>query len=74
MQIPTRFSKRKMKAIDKTKMTKNARVEIVDSLYTRMLQHADYPSSHQYTTAVRRLVETYPNLKDKTDTGFVSKN
>lgn len=48
------------------------RDEIINSLSTLMLVHTSHPTPDDYTTVCRRLVEKYPNLKDKVDSGYVS--
>ena len=61
-----------MQNIERGVLTKNARVEIVSAMYTRMLQHQQYPSPEEYRVACRRLVEQYKKLEDKIGTGIVS--
>ena len=45
------------------------RDEIINSFSTLILIR---PTPDDYTTVCRRLVEKYPNLKDKVDSGYVS--
>ncbi len=72
-EIPLKFSRRTMEAIETGGIVcKSARVEIVNSLYSRMLQHIEYPTHEHYKVACWRLVGQYSNLKDKLGTGIVS--
>ncbi len=60
-----------MKAIDERKLTRKARVEIVNAVYSRMIAHAEYPTSDQYSTICWRLVEKFDALRDKMGNGIV---
>ena len=53
-------------------MPTTARIEIIDAMYTRMIQHRPYPTSHEYTVICHRLVEKFPNLRDSVGSGIVS--
>ena len=70
--LPTRFSTPTTKAIESGVLTKNSRVEIVDSLATFMLIHTSRPTPQDFTTISRRLIEKYPKLRDAVDNGYVS--
>ena len=71
--IPTNFSARAEEAISSGQITKRVRTEIVQSISSLMLIHTKTPTSDQYNTVCRKLIEKYPKLKDDIgSTGFVS--
>ena len=61
-----------MKAIRKGILTKSARVEMTNALYSRMVQHNPRPTPFEYKTACSRLIARHSTMKDKTATGYVS--
>ncbi len=71
-QIPERFTNKTMKCLEDVCISSTARSEIIASLHTRILQYTDFPSPLEYRTSCRRLVEKYPCLVDKTESGYVS--
>jgi hypothetical protein len=71
-EIPERFTRSTMKGLSEGQATSTARTEIVNALHTRMLQYKEFPTSFEYKTACRRLVEKYPYLVDKSESGYVS--
>lgn len=71
MDIPKIFSRKTMECIKNKALTKNARVEIVNAVYSRMLQFTRWPSSEEYTTVSWRLVEEIEELKDQVGSGMV---
>ena len=73
LDIPEVFSAKTMKILRSGEaITKNARIEIVAALHTRMLQFQEKPSPFEYRTVCKRLVEKYPALQDQSDSGYVS--
>lgn len=70
--LPVRFSASTNKVMETGVLTSRARVEITTSLSTLMLVHTSRPTPKDLTTVSRRLIEKYPNLRDKVDNGFVS--
>ena len=62
-EIPTVFT---MKAIQKGVLTKPARVEMTNALYSRMIQHNTRPTPFEYKTACSRLIAWHSTMKDKT--------
>ena len=70
--LPTRFSTATTMTIETGVLTKNARVEIVDSLATLILTHTSWPTPHEFTVICQRLTEKYPKLRDMLDNGYVS--
>ena len=70
--IPARFSAETTSAIKTGILSKRARDEIIQSLSTLMLVHTSKPSPDDYSVVCRKLVEKYPNLRDKVDSGYVS--
>ena len=71
-EIPERFTRSTMKGLSEGQATTTARTEIVNALHTRMLQCKEFPTPFEYRTACRRLVEKYPCLVDKSESGYVS--
>ena len=55
-------------------MTKGARSEIMSALATLIMVYTIRPTPDDMYTVCRRLVQTYPKLKDSTDTGYVSRD
>ncbi len=60
-----------MKSIKEKKVTRKARVEIVNSVYSRMVEEAQYPTSEQYSIVCWRLIEDFEELRDKAGSGIV---
>ena len=71
-KIPEKFSKVTMKLLSEEVITDKARVEIVAAIALQAYQHTTYPTSEEYTTMCRKLIERYPFLKDKVGNGIVS--
>lgn len=61
-----------MKVLSEEMITDKARVEIVSAFALQAYQHTTYPTSDEYTTMCRKLIERYPFLKDKVGNGIVS--
>ena len=59
-------------AIESGVVCAKSRCDIVQTLRTLMLQHTRYPSSEEYTTISRKLVEKFLKLHDGGASGFVS--
>lgn len=74
-QIPPKhtFSGVVQKAIETGVVCAKARWDIVQTLRTLILQHTRYPSSEEYTTISRKLIEKFPKLHDGGTSGFVSR-
>lgn len=73
VDIPEVFSRKTMDILSSGKaVTKNARIEIVAAIFTRMLQYKEKPTPFEYRTVCKRLVEKYPALQDQSDSGYVS--
>lgn len=70
--IPTRFSPSTMKCVKEKHLTKKSRLEIVNAVYSRMIDYAEYPTSEQYTTVCWRMIEQFEELRDKARSGIVS--
>ena len=70
--LPVRFSAATNKVVETGVLTNKARIEIITALSTLMLVYTSRPTPSDLTTVSRRLVEKYPNLRDKVDNGFVS--
>ncbi len=66
------FSGGVQKAVETGVVCAKARRDIVHTLRTLVLQHARYPTSEEYTTVSRKLVEKFPKLHDGGRIGFVS--
>ena len=66
------FSGVVQKAVETGVVCAKARRDIVQTLRTLILQHTRYPSSEEYTTVSRKLVEQFPKLHDGGTSGFVS--
>lgn len=58
-EIPTVFSRQTMQAIKTGKLVKNARVEIVAALYSRMIQQIPAPTPYEYRVACQRLIPNF---------------
>ena len=61
-----------MATLSEETITEKARVEMIIALAIQAHQHTDYPTSEEYTTACRKLIERYPFLKDEVGNGIVS--
>ena len=72
--IPKRFSGKTTEAMKTGVMTKGARSEIMSALATLIMVYTIRPTPDDMYTVCRRLVQTYPKLKDSTDTGDVSRD
>ena len=70
--IPSRFSAETSTAIKIGILKRKHRDKIINSLSTLMLVHTSHPTPDDFTTVCRRLVEKYPKVKDKVDSGYVS--
>ena len=68
------FSGVVQKAVETGVVCAKARRDVVQTLHTLILQHTRYPSSEEYTTVSRKLVEQFPKLHDGGTSGFVSAN
>ena len=67
------FSHHVKDAVTTGVITARARKEIIQVLRTYITAHTIRPTSEQYTTVCRKLVEKYPSLKDtKGTTKYVS--
>lgn len=60
-----------MQAIKNKQITRKARAEIVNSVYARVVEEAQYPTPAQYTTICWRLIENFEELRDKAGSGIV---
>ena len=45
-------------------MSKTTRIEIINALYSRMIQHIEYPTTEDYKVACWRLVNKFEVMKD----------
>ena len=72
LSIPTRFSSDTTAAIKSGILSKRARDEIIQSLSTLILVYTNRPSPEDHTIVCRKLIQKYPTLKDKVDSGYVS--
>ena len=71
--IPSAFSLRTEEALATGQITRRVRTEIIQALSMSMMIHTRTPSSDQYNTMCRKLIETYPIIKDEIgSTGYVS--
>ena len=61
-----------MEDITNGDIKRRTRTEIIQTLGQNMWAHTSYPSSHEYTEVCRKLVTTYPILRDAIGNGFVS--
>ncbi len=68
-KLPDRFNNRTMKSLREGVITKAARIDIIGSLYTLMMQNDPKPNGFVYEMACTRLME---KITDNTDSGFVS--
>jgi len=48
------------------------RIEIINSIALKMLEHTMHPTSEEYTAVCRLLTDRYPFLKDTAGNGHVS--
>lgn len=53
-------------------LTKTARCEIIAAIATRMVQYTRYPTSYEYQTVCKKLIQKYPNIQDPVGNGYVS--
>ena len=56
----------------KSQIVKGVRTEIISSVAWEIWRYTQYPSSEDYTTVCKLLVQKYPVLKDTIGNGFVS--
>ena len=64
-----------MEAIEKGEkggITKKMRIEIVNMIAFKMLEHTDRPTSEEYTVVSRMLITKHPVLKDSIGNAYVS--
>lgn len=68
------FSRRTEEAITSGKLTKSCRIEVVQALAASVMIHTLEPSSEQYNTVCKKLIDAHPNLKDDVPntSGYVS--
>lgn len=71
-KLPTRFSKRVTQAISDGVITKTVRSEIITVIALGMWQFTTQPTSEEYTSICRALVQKFPVLKDTHGSGYVS--
>ena len=70
--IPDRFSRATMEHLHNRQITNATRIEIITSIAVPMYQLTTHPTSEEYTSVCKRLVEKYPVLKDSCGNGHVS--
>ena len=61
-----------MERIQNKHITNATRIEIITSIAVPMHQQTTHPTSEEYTSVCKRLVEKYPVLKDSCGNGYVS--
>ena len=71
-ELPARFSKRVTQAISDGVITKTVRSEIITVIALGMWQITTQPTSEEYTSICRALVQKFPVLKDTHGNGYVS--
>lgn len=74
-KLPERFSRATTEAIErgeKGDVTKKMRIEIVNMIAFKMLEHTERPTSEEYTVVSRMLITKHPVLKDSVGNGYVS--
>ena len=74
---PTSFSTPTMKFLlgketDRYLLTKAVRIEVVAVLTNLIMMHTRFPTSDEYNTVCRNLIEKYPRLQDTIGNGYVS--
>lgn len=71
-KIPENFSKKVMDSIEEGIITKAIRSEIITVVALGMWQCTTQPTSDEYTSISRSLVQKHPILKDTNGNGYVS--
>ena len=71
-EIPEKFSRTTMEALTTGIVSKRARSEIVNVVAHKVLEHTERPTSEEYTTVSRMLINKHPKLKDTIGNGYVS--
>ena len=61
-----------MERLARNELSDGMRVEIISSIALQMYQHTTYPTSEEYTTVCKLLIEKYPILQDSCGNGYVS--
>ena len=61
-----------MDHLAKNELADKMRIEIISTIGLQMYQHTTTPTSEEYTSVCKMLVETYPLLKDSCGNGYVS--
>lgn len=70
-KIPEKFSKKVMDSITEGIITKAIRSEIITIIALGMWQYTTQPTSDEYTSICRALVQKHPVLKDTNGNGYV---
>ena len=71
-EVPKKYSKRTMEAIESGELTKSVRIDIINVLALKVFQYTSNPTSEEYTSVCIRLITAYPVLKDTIGNGYVS--
>lgn len=71
-KLPERFSRVTTEALENGGITKKMRIEIVNMIAFKMLEHTDMPTSEEYSAVSRMLITKHPALKDSIGNGYVS--
>ena len=56
-KIPEKFSRATMKVLSEEIITDKARIEIISAIALQAYQHTTYPTSEEYNTMCRMLIE-----------------
>lgn len=72
LSIPSQFSVETMSSIKSGVPTRKARDEVINSLATLIMVHTMRPTSNDYNTVCKRLIEKHTALKDNIGSGYVS--
>ena len=70
--IPEQFSRATMERLKSNEITDSARNEIISAIAIPLYQLTTYPTSDEYTSICKSLIEKYPVLKDSCGNGYVS--
>ncbi|XP_065893394.1 sterile alpha motif domain-containing protein 3-like, partial [Dysidea avara] len=70
-KIP-QFSRKTCESIEKSQIVKGVRTEIITTIAWEIWQFTQYPTSEDYTTVCKMLVQTHPILKDTIGNGYGS--
>ncbi len=70
--IPTQYSVKAMGAIAKGQLTSQARREIVQSISSKMLNNAKYPTITQVDVVSSKIIVSIKGTRDRLGTGYVS--